>query len=109
MPFETVIGQSAVKERLLADLRGGRVPHALMFTGPAGSGKLALAVAFAQALLCQHPAEDGSTIVMAINFEPRAITCLMSPKGRIGRVWLGKVNADSIELPPNEAALFEVR
>ena len=60
MPFEAVIGQSAVKERLLADLRGGRVPHALMFTGPAGSGKLALAVAFAQALLCQHPAEDGS-------------------------------------------------
>ena len=31
-----------------------------MLCGPAGSGKLALAVAFAQALLCQHPGEDGT-------------------------------------------------
>ena len=30
-----------------------------MLTGPEGSGKLALAVAFAQALLCEHPAADG--------------------------------------------------
>jgi hypothetical protein len=46
---------------------------------------------------------------MAINFEPRAITCPVSLNGRIGRVWRGKVNVDAIELPPNEAALFEVR
>ena len=59
MLFDAVIGQSAIKARLLADLLADRVPHALMFTGPAGSGKLALAVAFAQALLCQHPHEDG--------------------------------------------------
>ena len=59
--------------------------------------------------ITEHPAEDGSTIVMAINFEPRAIACPMSLNGRIGRVWRGKVNADSIELPPNEAALFEAR
>lgn len=59
MSLDTVIGQSSVKERLLEDLRADRVPHALMFTGPAGSGKLALAVGFAQALLCQHPGEDG--------------------------------------------------
>ena len=60
MFFDRVIGQSAIKERLLADLRGGRVPHALMLCGPAGSGKLALAVAFAQTLLCQQPGDDGS-------------------------------------------------
>ena len=59
--------------------------------------------------ITEHPAADGSAIVMAINFEPRAITCPVSLKGRIGRVWRGKVNADAIELPPNEAALFEVR
>ena len=47
-------------QRLLADLQADRVPHALMLCGPAGSGKLALAVAFAQALLCQHPGEDGA-------------------------------------------------
>ena len=60
MSFDSVIGQTTIKERLLADLRADRVSHALMFCGPAGSGKLALAVAFAKALLCQHPHEDGS-------------------------------------------------
>ena len=57
MPF---IGQKATWQRLLADLQADRVPHALMLCGPEGSGKLALAVAFAQTLLCQHPREDGS-------------------------------------------------
>ena len=54
------IGQSAIWQRLLADLTADRVPHALMLCGPAGVGKLALAVDFARALLCQHPHEDGS-------------------------------------------------
>ena len=56
----TVVGQQATWQRLLGDLLSGRVAHALLFTGPEGSGKLALAVAFAQALLCQHPHSDGS-------------------------------------------------
>ncbi len=55
-----IIGQAAIWQRLLADLRADRVPHALMLSGPEGSGKLAIAVAFAQTLLCQHPREDGS-------------------------------------------------
>ena len=57
---DSLIGQAAIWQRLLADLQADRVPHALMLCGPAGSGKLALAVAFAQALLCQHPREDGT-------------------------------------------------
>ncbi|MCR5180091.1 MAG: DNA polymerase III subunit delta [Bacteroidaceae bacterium] len=60
MTFDNVIGQSEIKQRLMSDLQAGRVPHALMLCGPAGSGKLALAVAFAQALLCQHPLPGGS-------------------------------------------------
>ncbi|MBO4802646.1 MAG: DNA polymerase III subunit delta [Bacteroidaceae bacterium] len=55
-----LIGQTAIWQRLLADLTANRVPHALMFCGPAGAGKLALAVQFAQTLLCQHPQPDGS-------------------------------------------------
>lgn len=55
-----LVGQTATWQRLLADITANRVPHALMLTGPAGSGKLALAIAMAQALLCQHPNEDGS-------------------------------------------------
>lgn len=55
-----VIGQQAVRQRLHADLAAGRVAHALLFCGPEGAGKLALAIEFAQALLCQHSDADGN-------------------------------------------------
>lgn len=59
MMKESIIGQEATWQRLMADFKAERVPHALMLNGPKGSGKLALAVAFAQALLCQNPTESG--------------------------------------------------
>ncbi len=40
--------------------RAGRLPHALLLTGPQGSGKGSFALAFASALLCLTPAADGS-------------------------------------------------
>ncbi len=51
MRFDEVIGQEEVKERLTQMVKEGRLPHAIMLCGPAGSGKLALAVAFACYLL----------------------------------------------------------
>ena len=59
--------------------------------------------------LTEHPAKDGATIVMAINFEPRAMDCPVKMNGSLGRVWLGEVRADRIALPPNSCALFEVK
>ncbi|MCR5820003.1 MAG: DNA polymerase III subunit delta [Bacteroidaceae bacterium] len=59
MMKDAIIGQEATWQRLMSDLQAERVPHALMLTGPKGSGKLALAVAFAQTLLCQNPKADG--------------------------------------------------
>lgn len=58
--------------------------------------------------ITEHPAADGRTIVIAINFEPREIVCPMKVNGALGRVWRGSVKAGSIILPPNEAAVFEV-
>jgi len=46
---------------VLADaLRSGRLHHALLFAGPRGYGKRALAEAFAAAALCTQRAPDGS-------------------------------------------------
>ena len=55
MYFSQVIGQEAVKQHLLQMASEDRIPHAMMFCGPQGSGKLPLALAFAAYLLCEHP------------------------------------------------------
>lgn len=60
MQFSQVIGQSALKERLTASFREGRIAHALMFLGPEGSGNLALALAFAQYIACSNRTEHDS-------------------------------------------------
>ena len=55
--FQQVIAQQSVKEHLLQMVRENQLPHALMFCGPQGAGKLPLALAFARYLLCTEPAE----------------------------------------------------
>ena len=41
-----VIGQQEVWNRLMEMVQENRIPHALMFCGPEGCGKLAMALAF---------------------------------------------------------------
>ena len=60
MLFKNIVGQSPVKTKLLNMLHDGRVPHALMFTGPEGSGNLPAAFAFVQYLFCQNKQENDS-------------------------------------------------
>ena len=52
---------------------------------------------------------NGTTIVMAINFEPRAMECPVKVNGTVGRVWRGAVKDGKISLDANEVALFEVK
>ena len=54
MQFSEVIGQDAIKQKLIASVRDSHVPHAQLFLGPAGCGKLPLALAYAQYILCPH-------------------------------------------------------
>ncbi len=60
MRFSEVIGHKHLKTDLIDMIDSGRVPHAQLFLGPPGCGKLALAIAFAQYLLCEgdKPAPD---------------------------------------------------
>ena len=53
MFFRDIIGQQEVIERLVKDAQAGTVPHALLFCGPEGVGKLQTAIAFARYLLCR--------------------------------------------------------
>lgn len=54
MFFKEVIGQSAIKQRLIQSVNEERVSHAQLFAGPPGSGKLALAIAYAQFVACTN-------------------------------------------------------
>ena len=57
MLFKNIYGQEQVKQRLLTEIREGRIAHAQMFNGPAGNGAFALALAYARLVLCKHPTE----------------------------------------------------
>ncbi len=54
-PLRDVLGQSTAVDLLAASLTAGRVPHAYLFTGPAGVGKRTAARAWAKILLCKNP------------------------------------------------------
>jgi len=62
MDFSNVIGQEPAKERLIQMVKEGRLPHALLFCGPEGVGKMALAMAFASYLLTNPDGEDNGSI-----------------------------------------------
>lgn len=60
MLFAQIPGQEAVKERLIRTVAEQRIPHAQLFRGPEGIGKLALALAYAQFISCEQQGETDS-------------------------------------------------
>ncbi len=60
MLFKDIVGQEQVKQKLIKSVKEGRIPHAQLFTGQDGTGKLALAIAYAQYISCQQKGEDDS-------------------------------------------------
>ena len=60
MQFKEVIGQEAVKQKLIWSVQENHVPHAQLFLGPAGNGKLPLALAYAQYIFCPNRTETDS-------------------------------------------------
>ena len=59
MRYTDIIGQYEAKQMVRLAVSEGRIPHALLLTGPEGCGKLPLALALAQTLLCQQPTAEG--------------------------------------------------
>ena len=60
MLFRDIIGQEETKQQLRQTVREGRIPHAQLFTGISGIGKLQLALAYAQYLNCPNRTEEDS-------------------------------------------------
>ena len=60
MKFADIIGQSALKRHLAESIDRGRISHAQLFTGSAGTGALPLAIAYAQYLNCPNR-KDGDS------------------------------------------------
>ena len=58
MAFKDIPGNPGVKKVLQSALRNGRLPHALLFCGPAGVYKRATAFTLAQALNCRRSTDD---------------------------------------------------
>ncbi|MBQ7422390.1 MAG: DNA polymerase III subunit delta [Prevotella sp.] len=61
MDWSEVIGQEETKQRLMQLAREERVPHAMLFCGPEGVGKMALAMAFASYLIT-HGSGNGKEL-----------------------------------------------
>ena len=55
--FKDIIGQEVAKQRLIQEVQEGRIPHAQLFCGPAGVGKLPLALAYARYICCPNRTE----------------------------------------------------
>lgn len=60
MLFSEVIGHEELKRRLIQSVRESRVSHAQLFLGPEGSGKLPIALAYAQYINCTNRSETDS-------------------------------------------------
>ena len=57
MRFAEVLGQNKTKEQLISMVQNNRLSHALLFHGKEGVGKKALALAFAQYIVCENKGE----------------------------------------------------
>lgn len=60
MFFKDVIGQEGIKKRLIRSVREERISHAQLFSGHSGTGKLAMALAYAQYISCKNRSETDS-------------------------------------------------
>ncbi len=60
MLFKEIVGQDDIKKRLTQTVKDNRISHAQLLLGPAGSGNLALAFAYAQYIFCSNKSEHDS-------------------------------------------------
>ncbi len=65
MLFKDIVGQNHIKQQLIQTIKTDKINHAQLFYGPPGSGKLPLAIAYAQYLNCENKGETDACGVCA--------------------------------------------
>jgi len=103
MRFKHIVGQGAVKQRLINSVKENRVSHAQLFLGPAGSGSLPLAVAYAQYLSCEDKQVDDSCGVCS---SCRKYEKLMHPDLHFSYPTFGTPKESSIDFIENWRTAF---
>jgi DNA polymerase-3 subunit delta' len=84
MPFTDIIGHSKNIGMLQQLISQGRLPHALLFTGPEGIGKRLTAFGLAKALLCEQSKNDYCDLCAAchrINQDNHPDVTIIQPEG----------------------------
>ena len=69
MQFSEILGQEHIKSHLTKSANLGRIPHAQLFVGPEGSGTLAMAIAYAQYIICSNQNAENSGSNEACNLK----------------------------------------
>lgn len=60
MLFSEILGHEHIKNHLIKSAGVGRIPHAQLFIGPEGTGTLAMAIAYAQYIICGNSGNENS-------------------------------------------------
>ncbi len=102
--FDTVCGHDAVKQYLLRALETDRLPHALLFHGPGGLGKLSLGYALVKRINCLQDSPKGCNCNMCRKIAEGkfADVLLVEPRGATGAITLngwrpGKDDPDGLQ------------
>jgi len=74
--FDEIVGQKHIIDIMRSSLRDARVSHAYIFDGPSGVGKRTAARAYAGALLCAEPRENGPCGLCAVCVQLASNNCM---------------------------------
>ena len=74
MRFQDILGLDHIKNHLATSAEAGRVPHAQLFVGPEGCGKLAMAIAYAQYILCGNSGGENTGGEESCNIKCASLT-----------------------------------
>lgn len=69
MLFSEILGHEHLKNHLVKSASSGRIPHAQLFIGPEGSGTLAMAIAYAQYIVCGNSGNENAGSNEACNLK----------------------------------------